>query len=90
MYAMYDKKIGYLVPSFQPNDAIAIRNFEQDITGREAREVFHLHPEDFNLQKVGTYDTDTGMITPQTPVVLVDAGEYIRKEIPITRKKGAK
>lgn len=79
MYSIYDKKVGYMIPSFQQNDKLAIRNFEIDITSPEAKAI-NIHPEDFNLQKIGEYDTDTGVVTPCKIEVLVDAGTFIRKE----------
>lgn len=80
MYAIYDKMVGYMIPSFCQNDQLAIRNFEIDITAPEARAI-NVHPEDFNLQKIGTYDTETGVLLPTTPTILVDAGSFVRKEI---------
>lgn len=79
MYSIYDKKVGYMIPSFQQNDELAIRNFELDITSPEAKAI-NVHPEDFNLQKIGEYDTETGFIEPVKITVLVDAGSFIRKE----------
>lgn len=80
MYAIYDKKVGYMIPSFVQNDELSIRNFEIDITSPEARAI-NVHPEDFNLQKIGTYDTETGSFEPINPIILCDAGAFIRKEI---------
>lgn len=79
LYSIYDKKVGYMIPSFVQNDELAIRNFELDITSEEARAI-KIHPENFNLQKVGEYDTDTGIITTLPIKVLVDAGTFVRKE----------
>lgn len=83
VYAVYDKMTGYMLPTFKQNDAQAIRDFGYDITSQEMN-LIKANPEDFNLQKIGTYDNDTGVIEPCTITILCDAGQFTR-QIP---KKG--
>lgn len=78
-YAVYDKMTGYMLPNFKYNDEQAIRDFGYDITSNEMS-LIKANPADFNLQKVGTYDTDTGVIEPCKITILCDAGQFIRKE----------
>ena len=56
IYAIYDKMTGYLVPTFQQNDEQAKRAFSYDLTSEEMT-LLKANPEDFQLEKVGTYDT---------------------------------
>lgn len=81
MYAIYDKMTGFMQPQFYQNDGQAVRAFEYDITSQEMN-LIKANPEDFNLQKVGTYDTDTGLVEPEQIKILCDAGVILRnKEI---------
>lgn len=80
MYSIYDKKVGFLVPSFQQNDLVAKRNFEIDMSSSDAV-ALNLHPEDFNLQLIGEYDTDTGIVKSLPIEVVCDAGEFVRKGV---------
>lgn len=78
-YAVYDKLTGYMLPTFKLNDEQAIRDFGYDIQS-EDMSLINVNPTDFNLQKVGTYDTETGVIEPCKIEILADAGRFIRKE----------
>lgn len=80
MYAIYDKMTGFMIPSFQQNDEQAIRQFGYDVTSTDMS-LIKANPADFNLQKVGIYDTETGVIEPTKITILCDAGQFIRKEI---------
>ena len=80
MYAIYDKMTGYMVPSFQLNDEQAKRAFTYDLT-QEDMTILKANPEDFQLEKVGEYDTDTGIVIPIKPEVLLTAGNIIRNEV---------
>lgn len=79
-YAIYDKMTGYMVPSFQQNDEQAIRAFSYDLTGEEMN-LIKANPNDFQLEKVGSYDTDTGQLEGCQPVILITAGTILRKEV---------
>lgn len=77
MYAIYDKLTGYMVPSYQQNDEQAIRAFAYDVTSQDMT-LIKANPEDFNLQKVGIYDTDTGVVESTPITILCDAGQFLR------------
>lgn len=80
MYAIYDKMTGFMVPSFQQNDEQAIRAFKYDLNSEDMN-LIQANPEDFNLQKVGIYDTDTGIVEPVQIKILCDAGQLVRKDV---------
>ena len=72
MYAIYDKLTGYMVPSYHQNDEQAIRAFSYDIESSEMS-LIKANPDDFQLERVGYYDTDTGNVTSCDIVVLTTA-----------------
>lgn len=76
--AIYDKATGFMIPSFQQNEAQAIRSFGMDVNNPELS-LINANPEDFNLQKVGYYDTETGVIESCPITILADAGQFIRR-----------
>lgn len=84
--AIYDKMTGYLIPSFHQNEGQAVRAFENDLKSPEMSLIM-ANPQDFNLQLVGTYDTETGVIEPETIKILCDAGQFVRKEMSNERGK---
>lgn len=79
VYAVYDKLTGFMLPTFKQNDQQAIRDFGYDITS-EQMNLINANPEDFNLQVIGTYDTDTGVIESLPITILCDAGQFTRKD----------
>ena len=77
MYAICDAKTGYMPPTIDYNDASAVRNFEHAVKASDS--LMGSHPSDYSLRRVGEYDTDTGVITPEDfPVVLVEAAVLLR------------
>lgn len=65
-YAVYDSKVGfYGTPNSFFNDAEAIR--AMSFVVMEAGTMLSQHPEDYHLYCVGSYNTDTGEITPEAP-----------------------
>lgn len=61
IYAMRDNLQGFLSPSVQLNDAVALREFKLNMDRKDT--VFNFEPQDFSLYKLGEFDTDTGKIT---------------------------
>ena len=72
MYSIYDKMTGYMVPSYQQNDEQAARAFAYDLNSADMS-LLKANPEDFQLERVGYFDTDTGTIEPCKPVVVCTA-----------------
>ena len=70
MYSVKDIKTGYLPPTFDMNDLSAMRNFEHACMNEDS--LFFTHPSDYQLYKVGSFDTETGSITDEI-VFLMDA-----------------
>lgn len=72
VYAIYDKKVGYLTPTYDTNDATATRNFAYAMS--KADSVFGFQPADFALYMVGTFSTDSGLLIATTPPKFVAEG----------------
>ena len=72
MYCIYDKMTGYTVPSYQQNDEQAARAFAYDLNSVDMS-LLKANPEDFQLECVGYFDTDTGEIEPCNPAVICTA-----------------
>lgn len=75
VYAMRDLKSGFLTPAVDQNDAMAARNFASSIQCSEG--VLFTHKSDFQLYRIGAYDTDLGVINPEDFPVLVADGKDV-------------
>lgn len=67
MYAIRDIKIGYMEPTLQQNDMIAIRNFEATI--RQEKYLMSQYKQDIELWRIelwriGNYNETNGDILP--------------------------
>lgn len=71
LYAIKDCKSGYLAPQCDSNKDLAVRNFAQAIASGSS--IMGFAPEDFELYKIGTYDTDCGLVTSCTPEFITSA-----------------
>ena len=77
IYSIYDKMTGYMVPSYQQNDGQAARAFAYDINSPEMS-LLKANPEDFQLERVGYFDTDTGDIEPCKHYIIATAAMEIK------------
>lgn len=76
--AIYDKKgKNYEAPFTQPNKAIAVRSFMQAC--QDEKSPLNIFAEDFNLQEIGEFNTETGIFTPFTEILLEAANIAQRK-----------
>lgn len=70
IYVMNDKRSTFMTPSFDYNDATAIRNFEHACDNDQS--LMFTHPEDFSIYRIGEYDNESGVITPCDPKLIAD------------------
>lgn len=61
IYCVRDLKTSFLSPTVDVNDASAVRNFSHAIIASD--NIMHTHRSDFELFKLGTFDTDTASIS---------------------------
>lgn len=57
----------------------AIRNL-QDAVNDPRNETLYKHPDDFHLYQVGTFDDQTGVITPMNPPLKLSDGRQLKGE----------
>lgn len=69
LYAIRDAKVGFLSITVEQNDAVALRNFEHAKLNTQS--LMFSHPADYELFRLGTYDSETGMIEPILPEPVV-------------------
>lgn len=77
LYAILDHKTGFLPVQVDQNDASAARNFAHAIM--QTGSILNTHAEDYELYKLGDYDTETGTIIC-LPVKELVAEGYSYKE----------
>lgn len=79
LFAVYDKRAGeYSPPQCYPTYGVAERAFSDAINAPDSH--LNKHPEDYNLQLLGTYETEKGVIMPnhQGPTIIVDAIQLLK------------
>lgn len=72
VYAVRDNKVGFLTPTVEDADAIAIRAFAFSVNNSGG--IVGFAPSDFDLYRIGCYDTETSVISPEVPPVLICSG----------------
>lgn len=71
VYSIADALTGYMRPTVEQNDAVAMRNFRAAILQVRDGNVLHCDPQDFTLYKIGTFETDSGELSGHAPVPVV-------------------
>ena len=79
MYAIQDIKTGFMTPTLDQNDLAAARNFNSALM--QGNGLFGTHPEDFRLFKIATFESDSGVVTPEEPMVLIAEGRSVKMEV---------
>lgn len=84
VYAIRDTKSGYMNPTFELNDAVAMRNFA--FACQQTDSLLFAACSDFELYQIGRFDTETGIIEDDLPNRFICSGtdalmmEFKRKE----------
>lgn len=76
VYAIRDSLAGFLTPVPEQSDAVALRNFSHAFASRDS--VMHFRPEDFDLYKIGFYDTESGLLS-SCPPTMICAGSSVKE-----------
>lgn len=79
VYAIRDQYTGFLTPTVEGNDASAKRNFEHAMSNPQS--LLYTHAKDYDLMRIGTYDTVTGEICGTLPVVVMSGSDVVRKDV---------
>ncbi|WNK12706.1 MAG: nonstructural protein [Microvirus sp.] len=64
-------------PFFLLTNNQAIRSFSDEVNRVAPDNQLNRHPDDFDLYEVGSFDSDSGVFSCETPVVLVRAKDLI-------------
>lgn len=75
IYSMRDLKGSFIAPHVDMNDQMAIRNFSFAVNNNH--DIMGFAPQDFQLYRVGQFDSITGEIHPVIPVELVTDGAQV-------------
>lgn len=75
VYSMRDLKTEFTAPTFSMNDAVALRSFEAAIV--QAHGELFTHKEDFQLFRIGSFDTEAGVLFPEKLPVLIGDGKDV-------------
>lgn len=74
VYSMRDKHTGFLTPTFEVNDQVAIRAFSYALLNTP-NSVLGFAPADFDLYRLGSFDTDTGLFAQLELPSLIISGD---------------
>lgn len=79
IYSIRDNLTGFLTPVVEQNDAAARRNFEHAIMNPQS--LMHSHVSDYDLYKLGYFDTETGVLEQAEPIEMVVAGGSVNAKV---------
>lgn len=74
MYCVRDNKVSFWSPQEDQNDQSAIRNFGYLLTHND---MIMYAPQDYDLYFVGTFDSDSGVMEPVTPIQFIASGASV-------------
>jgi hypothetical protein len=69
IYAIRDVHTGFMSPAIDQNDACSVRNFRHASMNHDS--LMYSHTKDYDLFCIGEYETETGVITPCIPRLVV-------------------
>lgn len=78
VYAIRDSKTGFLTPTVDINDQSAARNFEH--AALQSNTLFFSHPADYDLYKIGSFDTDSGLLQAFSAPDFIIAGTAFKED----------
>lgn len=72
IFVIKDSKVGFMNPAVDQNDFTAIRNLR--VAMSDDHSIIKLHASDFSLYKIGTFDSESGIIDAfPSPEFVADA-----------------
>ena len=75
VYAIRDVRTGFLSPTVEVNDAVAIRNFSHGVMRSDT--TLHTFAGEYDFYKIGTYDSESGKLEPISPVEFLCAASSV-------------
>lgn len=83
VYAIRDYKVGYTNLIVEENEDVAVRSLKMAL--RSPDTLFYNEPKDFALFRLATYNTETGDIIPNEPILVAEVYNLLselRNEVP--------
>lgn len=78
VYSIRDSLSGFMTPTIEQNDAIAMRNFSMALDKVNSdRSIMAFRPSDFSLCCIATFDSISGIVNSVSPIRLVCNGSSI-------------
>lgn len=74
---MRDQLTGFMNPFVATNEAVAERDFRIVINDPDQK--LYFNPKHFDLYRIGTFDTETGVLDPVDPTIIV-TGLSVKEE----------
>lgn len=65
IFSYRDNKVGFGAPIIDQNEAAGVRGFSYAVNAHEG--IMNFSPADFDLYKIGTFDSEKGVIEAITP-----------------------
>lgn len=75
VYSYRDQKVGFGQPIVDQSDAAAIRGFSFAMNNKNG--IMNFSPKDFDLYKIGEFDTIKGVFIPEKVPVLIMSGSSV-------------
>lgn len=75
IYSIKDNKVGFMMPQADQNDASAIRGFSFAINNSDS--IMGFSPNDYDLYKIGEFDSDKGKLITQVPDLIVSGSSLV-------------
>lgn len=88
LFCVKDKKVGFTDPVCLSSSQQAVREFCAFLSQVDSKsDVYHVPANDFRLWHVGTFDLDSGVISPISPELVADADSLVYKNEVIADEK---
>lgn len=65
VYSIRDVRTGFLSPTIEVNDQVAMRNFSHAVQRSDS--LLHSFPGEYDIYKIGTFDSESGQLVPIMP-----------------------
>ena len=77
IYSVRDSYRGFGILFLSDNDSTATRSFEFDCTRSDSP--YSVRPECYQLYSIGEFDTDTGNIVSNSPIMISSANDFVKE-----------
>lgn len=76
MYSIRDRLTGFMTPVLEQSDSVAVRNFRMAIDSQNRdKSIMAFSSSDFSLYHIADFDSETGIISPISPLDFICQGD---------------